>query len=392
MKPTPPPRPTLLAVLASAFALVALTWSLPTCSLVKPALAPPEVRVLLAKERPSLELSADGPYEVYDGRGKLVARGERMGRGVLRGTRHGQIELNGVVCTGPTLQLRPLSGTRFQFADTDYPGDLLVLQSTTNELSVQNVLDLETYVAGVLLSEMPSYFPREALLAQSIAARSYALWQLQNGQSHLLATQSHQVYGGTGPRQSLAREIVQSTRGQILESQGKPFCAFFSSTCGGATGDVHRVYSGAPQPPLTGVACDHCKDSSLYRWQRELSLSEIGRRLAVPRGSVENVYLQRDRFGRPSRMRWTGKGWEKQLSALDFRYTWNREAAKDEQLPSAFFRELDWKDGVLVVDGAGFGHGVGMCQYGAAGLAKAGHSYQQILQYYYQGAQTVRRW
>src|SRR6185436_2980543 len=129
-------------------------------------------------------------------------------------------------------------------------GGLRVRRGARGRLEVHNVVDIEEYVAGVLFCEMPATFPTEALKAQAVAARTYARYRLDHGDRLLRATDADQVYGGADGRFDQARAIAASTRGTLIEFDGQPICAYFMSTCGGATTDAPRVFPGASRDGL----------------------------------------------------------------------------------------------------------------------------------------------
>jgi stage II sporulation protein D len=240
---------------------------------------------------------------------------------------------------------------------------------------------------------MPPTFPLEALKAQAVAARSYARYRLEHGDPLLRATDADQVYDGSGPTFEQARAIVAATRGVVLEVGGRPLCSFFMSTCGGATTDGLNVFPPPKGEGLIGVPCDFCRESPKYRWSRSLPLAEFERRLGLPAGSIERIAPRRDRFGRSLAFDVLGNRGTRTFAGQDLRRLWNAKAASDaDRLPSSWLVNLEIARQTLMVQGAGFGHGVGMCQWGAAGLAAAGRDWRAILHHYYRAAEPVRRW
>lgn len=380
-----PRRAAAVATLIAACALAFVR-----CTTPRAAAAMPEVQVLLDRDLATVELACDGSYQVTDGNGDPVAQGRRLASGRVRPSGDG-LDLNGVALATPEMRLEPTDGDLFRYKGKSFAGDVRVRRDGRGRLEVSNVLDIEEYVAGVLFSEMPSNFPDDALKAQAVAARTYARWRLDHGETLLRSTDADQVYGGAGPKHARARALVAATRGQVLEADGRPLCSFFMSTCGGATVDGPEVFKDAPRAGLIGVECEWCKASPKYRWKRTLSLAELERRLKVT--GLAAIDVERDRFGHALRFTVRSSAGKNRLESQEFRRQWNAGAKDDgDKLPSAWALRLDVGRAGVTFEGAGFGHGVGLCQFGAAGLGATGKSWREIVTYYYRGAQLVRRW
>jgi len=165
------------------------------------------------------------------------------------------------------------------------------------------------------------------------------------------------------------------------------------STCGGVTIDGLSVFPGATGERLIGVECDWCHESPKYRWSRALPVAEVERRLGLPAGSIERISARRDRFGHSLAFDVLGSHGTRTLGGPEFRRLWNAKAtAETDRLPSSWLLSLDLARQTLTVQGAGFGHGVGMCQWGATDLATSSRDWRAILHHYYRGAEPVRRW
>jgi stage II sporulation protein D len=383
-----PDRRAALLLVAAAASLV-----LVRCS-AAPSAAAPDVYVLLDGGVSEARVGVDGEYVVEDVDGDRLASGRRLVGGRVRsGPGHQGLDLNGVALDTPTVVLRATDEDLFEYGGRRYAGDLEIRRLRDGRLDVVDVLDIEEYLAGVLFSEMPANFPEEALKAQAVAARTYARWRLQNGHELLRATEADQVYGGVGSGFDRARAIVAATRGLVLEVDGEPLCSYFSSTCGGATIDAPYVFPDRSRKGLTGVPCDACSASPKYRWSRALPLADFARRLDLPRGAVESITSRRDPLGHTIAFDVVAGGRAKRVTGPDLRRLWNTGADGDaERLPSCWLRSISIDKSTLRVEGAGFGHGVGMCQWGAAGLAKSGRDWREILAHYYRGADLVKRW
>ncbi len=247
-------------------------------------------------------------------------------------------------------------------------------------------LRLEDYVAGVVAGEMPGSFPVEALKAQAVAARSYALTRKIEADAsgkpwHLGAGVLAQVY--RGQHSPAARAAAQATAGEVLVHGMLPVEAYFHSSCGGRT-ESGAAALGRELPYLASVVCGFCEGAPGARWTRRLEGAELGK-VAGLNGAADAVRIvSRTASGRADRVEIARGARAVTLGAGDLRQRlgWSR-------LPSLDF--VVQGDGVgFVFTGRGHGHGAGLCQHGAAGMARAGKTYREILAQYYPGSDVVR--
>ena len=218
------------------------------------------VRVLVAEARPSVTVSSTVPFRVRDVFGKTypLAAGDVVVGPKLRMTVNGApTEL-----AGPILFL---PGSSPLALDRAYRGQIEV-GATAQKLNAVNIVGLEQYLAGVVPQEMPSAWPEEALKAQAVAARSYALAHRLGGKGFdLYADVRSQVYGGIRGENPRATAAIQATAGEVLLWEGKPIDALFHSTSGGTTLDAVEVF-GKAVPYLVGVDDPHSALSPVHRW------------------------------------------------------------------------------------------------------------------------------
>lgn len=267
-------------------------------------------------------------------------------------------------------------------------------------------LDLEEYVTGVTAAEMPASFEVEALKAQAVIARTYALSRLRSRGGQGCASRGgadicsdHNccqdwITRGDALEYKWAGEpgagywdkivgAVAGTRGEVMLYQGHPVNAVFHSTCGGHTEDSEEVWQ-ASLPYLRAVPCLYCRHSPWSERQFTYSLEEFNRLLngsspGIPPAPVEPVFASLHR---------TAPGRIKHLEINDFSYT-GHQLREVLGLPST---GVSWQvgNGQVTLTTRGYGHGVGLCQYGADGMARQGHTYPDILRHYYQGVHLVR--
>jgi stage II sporulation protein D len=299
-----------------------------------------------------------------------------------------------------------------------YRGHALLIARGSDELTAINVVDLEHYLLGVVPREMGKRPATEieALKAQAIAARTYAIGNLGGRERQgfdYYATVMDQVYGGTADEDSIVSRAVSETAGEIITHNGRPILAYYSSTCGGHTANIEESWPWrAPLAYLRGVSDQvpgsnefYCGSSSRFNWRVEWTraqlLEVLGETLAAhTRGAVtrvrkvENVQISGRSRSQRATVRLVADGQSYTLRADSVRWLLRPQRGAT-LLNSARIYQLDSrrKDGsvqALTVEGGGWGHGVGMCQVGAMGRARAGQSYRQILQTYYTNTEIER--
>ncbi|MBI2605943.1 MAG: SpoIID/LytB domain-containing protein [Deltaproteobacteria bacterium] len=290
---------------------------------------------------------------------------------------------------------RPAQGDGRQYRDALY------LYSFNGDCIVVNHVDLEKYVAGLLDSEMNARWNFEALKAQAVAARTYALFQMKEGSSprfrglrppfDLDSTEKDQVYEGAHKERYRALRAVEETRGQVLAYQGHPIKAFYHSTCGGHTESPERVW-GAHYPYMKPVRCGFCESSPRFNWSSDLrsaALEASLRKAGLLAGRLRSIrVLQRNR-GRVERVEIRGDGGRGGKSVRYATGARLRELAGTALVRSTDFTVSRSSDKIVFV-GHGSGHGVGMCQWGAKVMGERGNTYAQILARYYPEAGLTR--
>jgi len=282
-------------------------------------------------------------------------------------------------------------------------GALDVVRTGPGRLGVVNVLDLETYLQGVLIPEMGANFPLEALKAQAVAARTYALANLvranKRGRMSLLRrTQADQVFRPVKSVPGRIRRAVDETRGEVLGTLEEPITTYYHSTCGGSTRDAAPFFS--PSSPLRGRPCRFCRSSPYYRWERRYDVNRLTRALRAEQSEIvppiHAFRLSKDRTGHTVRVVVVHAAGATPISGTRFRARINRSLARsrDERLLSLNLESIRLTAGgkVAHVKGRGWGHGVGMCQVGAARLAGRGLEYREILAFYYGRQPLTRAW
>lgn len=298
-----------------------------------------------------------------------------------------------------------------------YRGSGEILRDRTG-LTVVNRLGMESYLLGVVSAEMGRRNAAEqaALRAQAVVSRTYAMRNLRRWRSQgfdLYATVSDQAYGGVGAETAEGWAAVRETRGRLLIHDGAIAEAFYFSTCGGRTADGYEVFRGASRPYLrsgsdmaaNGVA--YCSISPRYRWHEEWTgeslrtilarrLPEVTRRPLGPVHQVADIRVaQRSGSGRVDQLAVSTGGTEVRVDGQSNIRQVLRTPTGDLLRSTAFTLRAEGAGRNvthLTADGMGAGHGVGLCQWGAVGRARAGQSYQQILAAYFPGTRLERRY
>jgi len=283
------------------------------------------------------------------------------------------------------LQVRSSDGRGIWVGQKRFSGKLNLFVLDT-EILVGNVLEIEKYLSSVVGSGMPTKWPVEALKAQAIASRTYALKQKGNNLFDIDSTQRNQVYNGLESRTYKTIRAVKSTRSLVLTYKNKLINALFHSSSGGMTENSQDVWKNK-YPYLTSVK-DFDKNNPKFRWQKKISSNELIN-LFPKIGGLKNIeILDITSTGRVKNLKLIGTYGSDQISGVDFR---KRLGLNSNFIRFKFFEEqlnnnTPQKKG-LIVFGQGSGHGVGMSQWGAKYLASRGQKAERILKHFYKGVQ-----
>jgi len=353
----------------------------------------PQIRVVLsALSAP--EITIRGPYTVRAFYGEVIlSRGEWLGPGRLSSASLWP-KIGGFEWKISALRLVPEIDGSLYVDNRPYRGELHIIRQPTGAFTLVNVLDMENYLCGVLAGEMPLYWNDEALKAQLIAARTYALWRKKttaNPYYDLSDTTYSQVYKGKAAETSKARRLVRETGGVILIYEEKILPAFYHSTCGGRTADVSVIWKSEAESkrPLSGTKCGFCNGTKFSSWTTSLSSEELAEHLfpassGQKLGSIESICITEKKYGVVARLEVLHSGGCLSLSGAQF-----RSLVGSTRIKSPTF-EVRKEGNNFLFRGRGFGHGVGMCQVGSGKMATRGFSAVEILKHYYPGTRLVR--
>lgn len=260
----------------------------------------------------------------------------------------------------------------------------------TDAGAVVNLVDIEQYLYSVVPREMPPGWPDAALQAQAVCARTYVLQRSNPRRAYdLVPSELDQVYQGVAGESPSGRTAVDATAGQVLRYDDLYASVAYSSCCGGHTEASSDAWGSVPVPYLGGVACTYCSASPNYRWTAAIALSDVAARLRDqlgPFGALRDVRISgTDPSGRARAFDLLAERGSVNVKGSAFRISVGARILRSLRISAL---RLDEPSGMLTVEGAGLGHGVGLCQWGARGMALAGRSARDVLALYFPGTQV----
>ncbi len=266
-----------------------------------------------------------------------------------------------------------------------YRGSMIIRRQNDVALII-NLLTIDEYLLSVVPGEIPANWEKEALKAQAVAARTFTYYHInsqhdRNAAYDLDATAATQVYRGMADEKPQTTEAVRETAGQVMVYEGKPIVSYFHSTCGGKTVDDRYVWKTSHLPYLQGTRCGFCNDSTKFKWESTLSLGEIRSSLSKKYpdiGQIRTIAF-RKKDDRVVEVMICHSGGTIRISGNNFRLMF-----PPDRMRSLYFTSKKNANG-LILTGQGWGHGVGLCQWGARGMAMRGYGYRDILGHYYMG-------
>ena len=350
----------------------------------------------------SVRISAGFNYEIAETSKKYSAN-----RHIMAVNRNGVLEVDGIPARGGVATIKPQQGvnTSSRYINVNgrnYRGEIQIRANGPNgELTVINTLPLEEYLYGVVPNEVPTAWPMEALKAQAVAARSYAV---NNRGKHInqgfnvCATVDCQVYGGQSTETARGNQAVNETRGMVVVHNGRIISTYYHSSSGGHTENSENVWAFS-KPYLRGVV-SFDQDSPHYRWEQQFTIAEFSERLRNAGkniGTLRSIELSalsappvnaRDRgiSGRVITARFIGTNGRAVLRGTELRTILG--------LRSTLFDMKIVSDNVIIT-GSGWGHGVGMSQWGMKAMAEKAPAsnkefFKEILQHYYRNVSVIQ--
>jgi stage II sporulation protein D len=368
---------------------------------------------------PTVTLTATDAWRLVDGNGRVAAEGGANAR-VSLSSDAGAITIGNAsgppqAIAAPISFLSRTPGATVSVNQRRYRGEVSIIAADSG-VRVVNRVAVEAYLRGVVPRELGvrGAADRAALEAQAVAARSYVITRLGNTSRayDVTATTTDQVYGGVDAENALADAAIAATEGLVLMYSGRVVSAAYHSTCGGSTAAPDEIWRSENEPFLQRVSDRipgsdryYCDIAPRFRWERSWradSLTAVVERYlrnyaqvpAGPVGDVRRVTVDgQTPSGRVAAL-WieTSRG-RYRLRGNDIRYVLRSPGG--ELLNSTYFSPevVTAPDGRLTrltIRGLGYGHGVGMCQWGAIGRSRAGQDFRTILRTYFPGTTVAR--
>ena len=376
----------------------------------------PIIRVLVLSSSGSATVASTGAVKITGGGKNLLSsdRGgtvsiQRTSRGLRATSGGGSAEAAGEVVIDAGAAPLSVGGVW-------YSGRVMARPSQNSGIDLINLVPLETYLEGVVPHEIgePGPDAYAAVEAQTVSARTYALSRMdinRNQPFDVEAGVMDQVYRGNEKKSRLASSAIHDTRALVLSYRGGLCEAYYSATCGGHTSDIRTVWPDRPDAPFLhgsldrpqGGATSFCAEARNFRWCYSFSGHQLGNTLRqtlpallnMAPGSVGSLVdmkiVHRTPSGRVWRLEIRTSTGTYNIDGDKIRRALMLDVQKGRILPSTMFDLEKHMSGNLIASvdivGGGNGHGVGMCQNGAIGMARRGYAYDMILQHYYPGSE-----
>ncbi|HEV7298264.1 MAG TPA: SpoIID/LytB domain-containing protein [Tepidisphaeraceae bacterium] len=383
----------------------------------------PVVRVRLLEGRDRIALTASANPTVRTGADRPITLNLPHGTPIDVTLAAGGWRVGDQMLGTGELVIEPATPGSVKVDNQSYRGRYRLVPTGPGKFDVVNDVDVDGYLMGVVSKEVLPNWDEETFKAQAIVARTYALYEMRTASRSrawdLFPDQRSQVYGGIGAESAKSRTAVDATHGVVVAAgargQEKIFPAYFSSCCGGATQSAVDAF-GFDQPHIAPLGEQNvktlCAASPRFSWGevavRKDELTRRFRLFAARRStspgdvwtaatnmatvtSIEVAPQGINSAGRPVRFIITdARGVRYSFSGEELRTAINTDAPKDNRVFSSFFKLINAGDTVRFVDGHGWGHGVGMCQWCAESRARQGMRHEDIVLAAFPTARLVR--
>lgn len=352
------------------------------------------IRVRVGETTLPFQVSSAGAFRIETTGRKVLTSGDRLSPVTIKAVGTG-IQFGKHVFPVKSLFIRSLTGAGVRYDRRTYMNGLEIKRLAGNELLIINHIDLEHYLKGVIPFEANPKWSDATLQASAIVSRTFALFKIIEKRAQDFDVGSgalSQVYAGENVRHDRTDWIVDQTRGQVMLYRGQIFPAYFHSTSGGATTSADSVWSVKPHPALQGVVCEFCRSSKHDTWKGFVSYAEIEKAVrdegGQPVRGVREIKLKNyDRSGRAQQIEVIGKNGKFKVPFSELR-GWIGAQRLKSTLITQYLNEPAEK-GVMFF-GRGWGHGVGLDQYGAKLMGELGYQALQILDYFYPGVSVAK--
>lgn len=319
---------------------------------------------------------------------KTESKVASLGSDATVSLKNGHLYINNKKYTHSELLCVPRKG-RIACLDAEYEGSMLIVKRH-NAVMLINCLDLEDYLSSVVCFESWPGWPLEVNKVLAIASRSYVISMVLKAKNkkpyHVKNSNVHQTYGGFHTNEEFKR-AVRETQGVFLAYNNKPIIAMFDCCCGGIVpAHMHGVdFSSAPYLARK-YACTHCSDCKIFNWQATYPVNDLVKKLkkvAPQLHSFQGMHItERDQAGLVKKASIKSKKGRITVTGKQMYSTF-----KDIK---SFHFDVSHEAGAVLFTGTGYGHHLGLCQWGAREMVRKGFDYKTILQFYYPGTTFMR--
>ncbi|MGA2091379.1 MAG: SpoIID/LytB domain-containing protein [Endomicrobiales bacterium] len=351
------------------------------------------IRVGIIQNSSSVHVSCPGGGYVYDLTAGTQSAETADTDVLVEPMEDGGISLEGkqfhspirIVLAG-TNDLIRINGKRFH--------DSIVITAKNGKLTVVNELGLEDYICGILPEEANAAWPLESLKAQAVVSRTYVLKNMRRHEKNgfdVCNSDHCQVYGGAQCEDPRSNKAVELTRGEVLMYNGQMAQTLFHASCGGHTENPNNVWAweSATPPYLRGVTDKYCLNSPHQHWKNIVKEETIRKSLVKAGfsvGTITSIKVEGTNVsGRAKKLKIKSTNGVVEMKGSTFRM-----AIDPWIIRSTMFKKITKKGESFEFTGYGWGHGVGMCQWGAKEMAEHGKDYTHILNYYYPGTNVKK--
>ena len=371
----------------------------------------PLIRVLLLKDIGTFNVEVDAPFTVYSIKDQFTYN--ENGKLTTHGTTSSDIELiekplkkyKSIVSSVVKLTKSHilfgnkrfereaikiiLSDREIKINERNYSGNIIIIPQLNDKFLVIEETLVENFLSGVVSSEVPMSWTDDTLLAQTVTARTFTLYQKKKHDSDAYHIRELDLaYKGKSNENARAVAAVKESEGIIMVYDQQIFPGYFHSTCGGHTEDAGLVFKKKSIPPLSGVPCGYCEDSKYYRWSREINKNEIVRKLYKSSGKNNSLIsikpVNVGPGGHAGRIKIDTSKKRDEMNANVFRLL----IGPKKLLSTAFTISNNGKK--VKINGRGWGHGVGLCQFGSQKMGTLGFKWENILKHYYPGIDLIK--
>ncbi|HPG57534.1 MAG TPA: SpoIID/LytB domain-containing protein [Candidatus Wallbacteria bacterium] len=333
----------------------------------------------------------------------------------------GSLAINGKKTGAASVMIYPKKNSYLKINSKPYRGKFLIKVDSASVTAINHVA-LEDYLKAVVPSEMEQNADLEALKAQAVVARTYALATKGKHKSagfDLCNTTCCQVYKGVSEENPRTTKAVDSTRAQVIYHSGKLINAYYSASCGGYTESVEEAWPGAPAVRYARVIeCPHCKKDAKMSWTYKIPQAEFVKKMRKAGFAINGVdsarLYDKTRSGRFNTVEMKGSFGTLYYSSEIFRKVFGNNNIRssffnividkpksvtknfkfngiDDIIKARADYNTDLLNGYVTFKGSGYGHGVGMCQHGAKKIAASGGSFRQIINYYFTKEVNIKK-